>query len=43
MQIFCLFHVNTHHNLDVDVDNGNTAFPYQEIIDNLSFASIGTT
>jgi len=35
--------LNTHHNLDVDVDNGNTTFPYWEILDNLSFASIGTT
>jgi hypothetical protein len=25
--------LNTHHNLDVDVDNGNTTFPYQEILD----------
>ncbi len=35
--------LNTHHNLDVDVDNGNTTFPYQEILDNLSFASTSTT
>jgi hypothetical protein len=35
--------LNTHHNVDVGVDNGNTTFPYQEILDNLSFSSIGIT
>lgn len=33
---------DTHNSLKVDVDDVDITFPYQEIMGNLAFASLGT-